>query len=49
MLIDTLGLLLAVVVTETNFPERLGGAVVVEAALFSTQCGTMKSVNKEIR
>ena len=27
--VDTLGLLLAVIVTEANFPERLGGAAVV--------------------
>jgi putative transposase len=34
ILVDTLGLLLAVIVTEANFPERVGGAaVVMEAAL----------------
>ena len=33
IVVDTLGLLLAVIVTEANFPERLGGAaVVIEAA-----------------
>ncbi|WP_233222838.1 IS5 family transposase [Chroococcidiopsis sp. CCALA 051] len=36
ILVDTLGLLLAVVVTEANFPERLGGVVVtMEAAPLS--------------
>jgi len=34
--VDTLGLLLAVVVTEANFPERLGGAVVVMEAAQAT-------------
>jgi putative transposase len=29
LLVDTLGLILAVVVTEANFPERLGGTVAV--------------------
>jgi putative transposase len=32
ILVDTLGLLLAVIVTEANFPERLGGAAVVMEA-----------------
>lgn len=32
ILVDTLGLVLAVIVTEANFPERLGGAVVVMEA-----------------
>ncbi len=29
ILVDTLGLLLAVIVTEANCPERLGGAAVL--------------------
>lgn len=33
---DSLGLLLAVVVTEANFPERLGGAAVVMEAAQAT-------------
>jgi putative transposase len=33
---DTLGLLLAVMVTEANFPERLGGAAVVMEAAEAT-------------
>jgi putative transposase len=36
ILVDTLGLLLAVIVTEANFPERLGGAVVVTEAAQAT-------------
>lgn len=36
ILVDTLGLLLAVIVTEANFPERLGGAVVVMEAVQAT-------------
>ena len=32
ILVDTLGLLLAVIVTEANFPERLGGVVVTREA-----------------
>jgi putative transposase len=34
--VDTLGLLLAVIVTEANFPERLGGVVVVMEAAQAT-------------
>jgi putative transposase len=34
--VDSLGLLLAVVVTEANFPERLGGAAVVMEAAQAT-------------
>lgn len=36
ILVDTLGLLLAVIVTEANFPERLGGAAVVMEAAQAT-------------
>lgn len=36
ILVDTLGLLLAVIVTEANFPERLGGAAVVMEAATAT-------------
>lgn len=36
ILVDTLGLLQAVIVTEANFPERLGGAVVVMEAAEAT-------------
>jgi putative transposase len=37
ILVDTLGLLLAVIVTEANFPERLGGAAVVMEAAEATE------------
>ncbi len=37
ILVDTLGLLLAVIVTEANFPERLGGAAVVMEAGEATE------------
>ena len=36
ILVDTLGLVLAVIVTEANFPERLGGAAVVMEAAETT-------------
>jgi putative transposase len=35
-LVDTVGLVLAVIVTEANFPERLGGAAVVMEAAQAT-------------
>lgn len=42
ILVDTLGLLLAVIVTEANFPERLGGvAVVMEAAQATASLGVI--------
>jgi putative transposase len=37
ILVDTLGLLLAVIVTEANFSERLGGAAVVMEATEATE------------
>jgi putative transposase len=37
ILVDTLGLLLAVIVTEANLPERLGGAAVVMEAAQATE------------
>lgn len=37
ILVDTLGLLLGVIVTEANFPERLGGVVVTMEAAQLTQ------------
>ena len=37
ILVDTLGLLLAVIVTEANFPERLGGAAVVMESAEATK------------